>query len=134
MVGVKGLCGEIQTGTLGISYFSEVFASLVSVPGQRPEFGVSPGLHAESTADGADVSSDQPPLWTREKDRQWCSCRYSKYFAPVSRALPTPPKEPPGYSPRPFPPGIFHCFPKASLQPCSVNYASLYHFTCGVCR
>lgn len=64
MVGVKG---EIETGTLGISCFSEVFASLVSVPGQRPEFGFSPGLHAESTADGADVSSDQPPLWTREK-------------------------------------------------------------------
>lgn len=52
---------------MGISYFSEVFANLEPVRGQRPEFGFSPGLHAESTVDGADVSSDQPLLWTREK-------------------------------------------------------------------
>lgn len=52
---------------MGSSYFSEVFANLEPVPGQRLESGFSPDLHAESTADSADVSSDQPPLWTREK-------------------------------------------------------------------
>lgn len=35
--------------------------------GKDQSLAFSPGVRADSTADGADVSYDQPPLWTREK-------------------------------------------------------------------
>lgn len=107
--------------TVGTGYLSEVSAYVGAAPGRRRNLAFFL-VSMQSAADGAAGSSDQPPLWTREnKSGSSAAIDAPRDSASVSRALPTPPRALPSYSPTPFPPGIFHRCSKALLQPYLFN-------------